>query len=48
MAEGTNILPTDLDPGVGGSPNQAGFVLGRRASLATSVGVVAHTLWTSA
>jgi MFS family permease len=48
MAEGTNILPVDTDPGVGGSPKHAEFVLGRRASLTTSVGVVAHTLWTSA
>jgi MFS family permease len=48
MAEGTNILPAGADPGAGGSPKHTGFVLGRRASLATSVGVVAHTLWTSA
>jgi predicted MFS family arabinose efflux permease len=48
MAEGTSILPVDTDPGVGGSPKHAEFILGRRASLTTSVGVVAHTLWTSA
>jgi MFS family permease len=48
MAVRTSILPLDTNPGVGGSPNQAGFVLGRHASLTTSVGVVAHTLWTSA
>ena len=48
MAEGTSILPVDTDPDVGGSPKHAEFVLGRRASLTTSVGVVAHTLWTSA
>jgi MFS family permease len=41
-------LPVDTDPDVGGSPKHAEFVLGRRASLTTSVGVVAHTLWTSA
>jgi MFS family permease len=45
MAEGTTVLPTGTDAGEGGTP---GFILGRRASLATSVGVVAHTLWTSA
>jgi MFS family permease len=45
MAEGTNVLLAHTDPGAGGPP---GFVLGRRASLAISVGVVAHTLWTSA
>jgi MFS family permease len=48
MAEGTNILPVETDPAAGGSPKHAGFVLGRRASLTVSVGVVAHTLWTSA
>jgi MFS family permease len=30
------------------APKRAGAVLGRRASLAVSVGVVSHTLWTSA
>ncbi|MEA2727577.1 MAG: hypothetical protein QOF70_2052 [Acetobacteraceae bacterium] len=48
MAEGTVILPVDTDPGAGRSPKHAGLVLGRRASLTVSVGVVAHTLWTSA
>jgi MFS family permease len=48
MAEGTNILLAGTDPGASGPQKHAGFVLGRRASLTTSVGVVAHTLWTSA
>ena len=48
MAEGTNILLAGTDPGARGPQKHAGFVLGRRASLTTSVGVVAHTLWTSA
>jgi predicted MFS family arabinose efflux permease len=48
MAEGTNVSPVETDPVAGGSPKHTGFVLGRRASLTVSVGVVAHTLWTSA
>jgi MFS family permease len=48
MPKEPNILPADTDPGLRGPANRAGFVLGRRASLAVSVGVVAHTLWTSA
>src|SRR5271170_94337 len=42
------VLPINDDPDTAGSPNRAGFVLGRRASLAVSVGVAGHTLWTSA
>jgi MFS family permease len=48
MADGTTISLADTDRGPGGPPNRTGFVLGRRASLAASAGVVAHTLWTSA
>jgi MFS family permease len=47
-AEGTTVLPINNDPDTGGSPKRAGFVLGRRASLAVSAGVAAHTLWASA
>jgi MFS family permease len=47
-AEGTTVLPISNDPDTGGSPERAGFVLGRRASLAVAAGVAAHTLWTSA
>jgi hypothetical protein len=45
MTEG---ILADTNPGLCRPPNRAGFALGRRASLAASVGVVAHTLWTSA
>src|SRR3984957_2249745 len=45
MTEG---MLADTDPGLCRPPNRVGFVLGRRASLAASVGVVAHTLWASA
>jgi predicted MFS family arabinose efflux permease len=41
------VLPINENPTVG-SQNPAGFVLGRRASLAVSAGVAGHTLWTSA
>src|ERR1700722_19271868 len=43
-----SVLPINDDPDTAGSPNRAGFVLGRRASLAVSAGVASHTLWTSA
>jgi MFS family permease len=41
------VLPINENPTVG-PQNPAGFVLGRRASLAVSAGVAGHTLWTSA
>jgi MFS family permease len=41
-------LPGDTVPASGARPRRAGVVLGRRASLAVSAGVVSHTLWTSA
>lgn len=41
-------MPINNDPETGGLPRRAGFVLGRRASLAVSAGVAGHTLWTSA
>jgi MFS family permease len=47
-AEGATVLPINNDPDTGGPPKRVGFVLGRRASLAVSTGVAAHTLWTSA
>jgi MFS family permease len=46
--EGMTVLPINNDLDAAGSPKRAGFVLGRRASLAVSAGVAAHTLWTSA
>jgi predicted MFS family arabinose efflux permease len=46
--EGMSVLPINNDLDAAGSPKRAGFVLGRRASLAVSAGVAAHTLWTSA
>ena len=42
------VLPINNGLDAAGSPKRAGFVLGRRASLAVSAGVAAHTLWTSA
>jgi MFS family permease len=47
-AEGMTVLPINNDLDAAGSSKRAGFVLGRRASLAVSAGVAAHTLWTSA
>ena len=41
-------MQTIDDTGAGVAPKRDGFVLGRRASLAVSAGVAAHTLWTSA
>jgi len=48
IAEGIAVLKVGRGPDVGAPPKQAGFVLGRRASLAVSLGAAAHTLWASA
>ena len=48
MVDGVTTLPIDEGVGTGGLRRRAGFVLGRRASLAVSVGVAGHTLWASA
>jgi MFS family permease len=48
MVDGVTTLPTDEGVGMGRLRRRAGVVLGRRASLAVSVGVAGHTLWASA
>ena len=42
------VLQINKDPGAGAPPKRDGVALGRRASLAVSVGAAAQTLWTSA
>jgi MFS family permease len=48
MVDGIMTSPIDEDVCTCRLPKRAGFVLGRRASLAVSVGVAGHTLWASA